>query len=252
MFSGVGLFGFACICCAAVAGYFLGRSLPEAARSDASQKVLHSATGIVGILTALVLGLLVANSKANFDTTNGEFEQFAASLSLLDGDLARVGVESSALRAALRDFTAKKIAATWPSDSLRGPILDDYETDHRLDDLQERLRASAPQTDAGKEARASALALLTELKRTNRLIDVQENDRTDLPFRAVVIFWLCMLYLSYTLFAPLNRLTVASLVVSAFCVSIALNVINDMDRPLEGILKVSPLPMRQALEAMGK
>ncbi len=131
-------------------------------------------------------------------------------------------------------------------------MLQDYDTDHRLDDLQERLRASAPQTDAGKEARTSALALLTELKRTNRLIDVQESDRTDLPFRMVVIFWLCMLYASYALFAPFNRLTLISIMISAFCVSIALNVINDMDRPLEGIVKVSPLAMRQALDAMGK
>ena len=152
----------------------------------------------------------------------------------------------------MRDFAAKKIAATWPNDRRRGPLLDDYETDHRLDDLQERLRASAPQTDAGKEARASALAMLTELKRTNRLIDVQENDHSDLPFRAVVIFWLCMLFLSYTLFAPFNRLVVVSIIVSALCVSIALNVINDMDRPLEGILRVSPVPMQKPLEAMGK
>ncbi len=93
MFTGVGLLAFVCICCAVCAGHLLGRKLPEDSRSDASQKVLQSATGIVGILTALVLGLMIANSKANFDTTNNEFEQFAANLSLLDGDLARVGVE---------------------------------------------------------------------------------------------------------------------------------------------------------------
>jgi hypothetical protein len=39
---------------------------------------------VIGILSALVMGLLIADSKANFDLRNREVEQFAANLMLLD------------------------------------------------------------------------------------------------------------------------------------------------------------------------
>ncbi len=51
-------------------GLLLGRVLPKEYRSDATQKVVQTATGMISLLTALVLGSLVATAKNKFETNN--------------------------------------------------------------------------------------------------------------------------------------------------------------------------------------
>ena len=51
-------------------GLLLGRVLPEEYHSDATQKVVQTATGMISLLIALVLGLLIATAKNKFDTNN--------------------------------------------------------------------------------------------------------------------------------------------------------------------------------------
>jgi hypothetical protein len=66
----------------------------------------------------------------------------------------------------------------------------------------------------------------------------------------VVIFWLSMLFVSYTLFAPFNPPVIATILIGAPSVSIAVNLIFDLDRPFAGFIKVSSAPMQQALKKM--
>ncbi|HLW93466.1 MAG TPA: hypothetical protein VKS78_19480 [Roseiarcus sp.] len=249
MFTGIGLISFFSIACAAALGFFIGRRLPEDNRSDSTQRTVQLVMNAVAILSALVLGLLVASAKTNFDTTTSEVEQFSASLSLLDRDLSRLGSEGAALRGSLRDYTTKMLTLTWPT--LYGGSSNAHlnETEQILDDMQDQLRSKA-QADAQVMTRASALQIIGELRRTSRLLILQESIRTPRPFLAIVIFWLGMLYLSYAVFAPPNRTVVGAMIISAISVSIALNVIVDMDRPFVGFVKVSPTPVRQALDQM--
>ncbi len=252
MFSGIGLIAFCSIACAASLGFFIGRKLlPGDSHSEQTQRTVQSVMTNVGILSALVLGLLVASAKTNFDTTTSEVEQFATSLSLLDRDLVLLGAESGTLRNSLRDFTTKMLALTWPTEHGASSPVRGVEAEQILDRMQEQLRLSEAQTTQPELASAaSALQLLGELKRTSRLLALQRRIRTPRPFLAVVIFWLSMSYLSYAIFAPLNRTVIGAMMISAISVSIALNIIIDMDRPFVGLVKVSPTPVRQALDQM--
>jgi hypothetical protein len=252
MVSGIGLVSFFCIALAAALGFVIGPLLTADNRSEATQKVVQMVMNNVGILTALVLGLLIASAKTNFDTTTSEVEQFSASLTLLDRDLSRLAPEGATLRKALHDYTSKALALTWSSESGDAQLQRRTEADAILDDIQDQLRSQGESENPAKlMARASALQLVGELKRTSRLLLLQQNVRTPRPFLAVVIFWLSMLYLSYALFAPINRTVIAAMVVSAISASIALNVIVDMDQPFVGFVKVSPISVRQALDRMG-
>jgi hypothetical protein len=252
MFTGTGLIALFCIACAAALGFFIGRRLlPDDGRSEHTQRTVQLVMTNVGILSALVLGLLVASAKTNFDTTTSEVEQFATSLSLLDGELVLFGADSGALRNSLRDFTAKMLTLTWSAESGASSAAHAAEAEQILDGVQQQLRSLGSQATQAQGANAtSALQLLGELKRTNRLLELQRNIRTPRPFLAVVIFWLSMSYLSYALFAPLNRTVIGAMMISAISVSIALNIIVDMDRPFVGLIKVSSAPVRQALEQM--
>jgi hypothetical protein len=250
MFTGIGLIAFCCIFGAGVAGLLLRRILPEVQRTDATQKTVQTVMNVVAILAALVLGLVIASTKTSFDTRSREIEQFSANLTLLDGELVHLGQEQKDVRALLRDFTARKIAQTWRTGANPPRAAEDTQMGQMLDDVEDRLRALTPQVEVQRAARSSALQLAGELKRTSRLLAVQESGGTPRPFLVVVIFWLSILFISYAMFAPLNATVVATIFAGAFSVSVAVNLIFDMDRPFAGFIKVSSVPMQQALEKM--
>ncbi len=119
-----------------------------------------------------------------------------------------------------------------------------------LAEIEGEIRSFAPANEVHTESRKSALHIIQELKRTSRLLSVQQISTTPRPFLIVVVFWLSVLFLSYTIFAPLNGTVIAAVFVGALSVSVAINLIFDMDRPFTGFIKVSPVPMQQALDMM--
>ncbi|MBV8567055.1 MAG: DUF4239 domain-containing protein [Methylobacteriaceae bacterium] len=249
MFTGIGLIAFCCIFGAGLVGFLLGRRLPESHRAEATQKIVQTMMNVVAILSALVLSLLIASTKTAFDTRNKEIEQFAASLTLLDRELMHYGAEAKDSRDRLRAFTARKIALTWPDRGLR-PMMDDPQTVEILDDIEAQVRAATPVNEVQRAGQTSALQLIGELKRTSRLLAVQQNSFTPRPFLVVVIFWLSVLFLSYAVFAPFNVTVLGAMVICAVSVSIGMNLIFDMDQPFAGFIRVSPAPMQQALDQM--
>jgi hypothetical protein len=53
-------------------GRLIRRKLPESHLSDETKAVVTLSTGVVGTLTALVLGLLIATASTTFNTRNQE------------------------------------------------------------------------------------------------------------------------------------------------------------------------------------
>jgi hypothetical protein len=68
----------------------------------------------------------------------------------------------------------------------------------------------------------------------------------------VLVLWLTLLFVSFGLFAPRNALAVIVLFICAFSMSAAIFLVLEMNRPLDGSIKVSSAPMRKALEYLGR
>jgi Protein of unknown function (DUF4239) len=250
MFTGIGLIAFCCIFGAGMAGLLLNRILPDDCKTENTQKTVLNIMTVVGILSALVLGLLIAATKANFDTRVKEVEQFAVSLTLLDRELMHFEQDGQGLRDLLRGYTARKIALTWPADRHLKPETHDAQTVQMLDDIEQALRNAPTQTESQREMRKDALQLSAELKRTSRLLVAQQSSTTPRPFLIMVVFWLSMLLLSYAIFAPFNAMVVAALLVCSVSVAAAVNLTFDTDQPFDGFVRVSPISMQQALDEM--
>jgi hypothetical protein len=250
VFAGIGLIAFCCIVGGGLIGLWLGRLLPESHKSEATQRVAQSTTSVVAVLSALVLGLLINSTKASLDLRSREIEQFSVSLTLLDRELAHLGPELGETRAQLRAYTERKIALTWPKDRGTESSVHDPDSVKMLDDIEQHLRGVAAPDGTRRLGVASALQLVGELKRTSRLLVVQQSGRTPLPFLVVAIFWLGVLAAGYMMFAPPNTTVIGILVAYAFAFSIAVNLIFDMDHPFTGFIKVSSTPMQRALEEM--
>lgn len=249
MFTGIGLIAFICIFGAGLLGFALRGFLPEHHRTDETGKTVHNIMGVVALLAALVLGLLVASTKSSFDVRSQEVQQFSANLTLLDRELVHFGQDAARMREMLRTFTAHKIAQLW-TDRDADSVKDAAESVRLLDEIEGDLRRFVPRDETQIEGRKNALDIIRELKRTSRLLSVQQINTTPRPFLIVGVFWLSVLFLCRAIFAPFHGAVIAALFLAALSVSVAINLIFDMDRPFKGFIKVSPVPMQQALDWM--
>ena len=76
-----------------------------------------------------------------------------------------------------------------------------------------------------------------------------ENLGTSIPvaFLVVLVFWLCVIFASFGLFAPPNGTVIVVLCVCALSVAGAIFLILELDRSFEGLLQVSGALLRTAL-----
>jgi hypothetical protein len=94
----LGLITAGCTFGGALIGVWLQKRLPRHHLDKDSQEVVKLGTGIIGTITALVLGLLVSSAKGTFDTLNDGIKQESAKIILLDRILAQYGPEAQGIR----------------------------------------------------------------------------------------------------------------------------------------------------------
>ena len=87
----IGFIVFACVFGGALFGMFLSARLPERHLSGDSKDIVRLGMGLIGTMTALVLGLLVASAKSFYDTQSSELTEMSAKIVLLDRVLAYAG-----------------------------------------------------------------------------------------------------------------------------------------------------------------
>jgi hypothetical protein len=107
---------FACVFGGALFGMFLRGVLPEQHLSADSKDTVRLGMGLIGTMTALVLGLLVASAKSYYDTQSSELTEMSAKIVLLDRVLAHYGPETKKVRDLLHSAVARTLDRLWPQD----------------------------------------------------------------------------------------------------------------------------------------
>src|SRR6516225_7002103 len=109
------LITFAALFGGALFGMFLHSRLPEDHLNEDTKRIVNLGAGIIGTMAALVLGLLVASAKGNYDTQNNELTAVAAKIILLDRGLAFYGSDTKDARHLLRGAVTAMVVQLWPS-----------------------------------------------------------------------------------------------------------------------------------------
>ncbi len=247
----VALFVFACTFAGALLAMMVGPHLPSAHVSEQTQKVVRLGMGMIVTLSGLVLGLLVSTAKGAFDTTDSEVKEISAKLMILDHVLARYGPEATPARAHLRDYVAQKIEQIWS----KKPAADGHPSEASSETLERALDEVgdlAPTTELQRRLKGRALALTGEIAQARWLL-VEQNlgSVIPMPFLAIVVFWLTILFVSFGLFAPRNATAIAAMFVCALSVATALFLVLELSRPLGGMIEISGAAVRNALAHMG-
>ena len=108
---------FACIFGGTLLGMLLRVLLPEQHLSGESKDVIKLGMGLIGTMTALVLGLLIASAKSSFDTQRNGMAQLSANIIMMDRALAHYGTEAKEAREMLRASVADMLQHTWPQEN---------------------------------------------------------------------------------------------------------------------------------------
>ena len=243
----VGLISAGSIFCGALLGMALQRLLPGHHLGKEMQDLVKLSAGTIATLTALVLGLLVSSAKSSFDTINNGIVQMAAKAILLDRALARYGPEAKPARDQFKRYLAAGIEAAWPKAKTDVPALTAVERANGLDLFQDKLRELTPQNDVQRQLLAQAQQLLNDMGQTRWLLIEQAQNQLPLPLLIILVFWLVLLFVSFGLFAPRNFMALTVLAVGACAISAAIFLVLELNRPLEGLIKVSNAPLLNAL-----
>jgi hypothetical protein len=248
----VGGIVFACTFGGAILGGFLRERLPAHHLNKKSRTVIKMATGLIGSVAALVLGLLIASASTDFSAQRTGIEQLATNLVLLDRALAHYGPEAKPARAALRRTVARAVERAKAAGRTRPTEQGSAELTASGDSLYDEVRDLAPTTEGQRSVQSQALTICADLARTRWELSHTGDSSIPRPFLVVLVFWLSILFVSFGLFSPPNATVVAAFFVCALSVGGAVFLIVDMDQPFEGLIHVSGVPIEVALAQFGQ
>jgi hypothetical protein len=242
-----------CIFAGAIVGVLLRRRLPDEHLSADTKEVVKLVMGVVGTMTGMVLGLLVASGKSSFDGQRNGVAQLAANVVVLDRALAHYGPEAQDARSALRESVADFVHRTWPGEpALPGGPASAVGKDGRYDEVNDRILALQPKNDAQRATQAQALKIAQDTAQLRQGLTSQRGSSIPLIFLVLMAAWTSITFASFGLFAHRHATTYAVLLLGALVVSSAVFLILELDQGFDGMIRISSQPLRDALGQLGR
>jgi hypothetical protein len=247
----ISLIAFGCIAGGAALGMLLRRTFPAHYLSSDAKDVVRLGTGLIGTIAALVLGLLIALAKTSYDTQSTQINQLTADVVLLDSFLQQYGPETRSAREQMRRGIGEVIERIWRENTSRSGKAIPFEASQASTRFFDMLQGLSPGSDAQRYLKDRAIQTGTEISKTRLLLFVQGANSIPLPFLAVLVFWLTIIFASFSVFAQPNAFVVSSLLIFVLSAAGAIFLILEMSQPFAGLMKISKEPLVNALVPLG-
>ena len=233
----------------ALLGMLIRAYLPESEVSADSKDVVRVTMALTTLMTALLLGLVIASSKTAFDARDTAVKQSVVEILVLDRLLARYGPETKHIREEFRAKMEARARWIWSEDSggnSEPPALTGGE------EIDDQIQALSPKNDAQRAFQAKALQISNNLLRTRWFVFGLVGSSVQRPLLFVMVAWLIILFTSFGIFARRGTVVFVAFGLSAFSVASAIFLILELDTPFTGIIRISEAPMIQALSMIAK
>lgn len=226
--------------------------LPDEHLDSNSKDVVKAVMGIIATMSALVLGLLIASAKTSYDTQANEMQQLAAKLVLLDRLLISYGPETKQVRTLLKQAATVAHERIWLADDGQPASLDPSADRGQADVFYEDLRKLSPASETQHHAIDAAMQLAREIVQTRMLMFEQLGGSISWPLVVVLVSWVSVLFLGFSLLARVHATIVATVIVGAFSVASAVFLIIELSQPYQGIIRIPDTSFRTALAHMSQ
>src|SRR5450631_1057492 len=182
----ISLLVFAVIFGGALVGMMVRPLLSEHHLQPDSRDVVKMATGLIGTLAALVLGLLIASAKSSFDQKTNQVRQMTATIILLDDLLAQYGSEAAPLRNLLRQSIPPLANRIWHEEAGK-PV--HFESSALSLAFETQLERLSPNNDVQRSLQSRAIQAFTEGAQVRLQLFAQAGGSIPAPFMIILVFW---------------------------------------------------------------
>lgn len=246
----------------ALGGLALQHRLPDSHRDRRTVESVLLVASMFVTFSALVLSLLTYSAEGSFEAAGGAMRGYSIELIQLSRTLHEYGPEADRARFLLRRYTAATIASTWPSEP---PPPGDYyprnvpsspgswestELGDILHQAETDIRHFTPTDAFHRQLAKDCLREYHDLIHTRWKLIEDAQSNVSKPFLIVLVLWLAILFVSFGLTAPRNRLVYVMVGLCAFAIAAVIFIILEMATPLTGFITVSSGPLRDALAHM--
>jgi hypothetical protein len=240
----------ACLIAAVLLGRAVRHFLPEDHLAADSRDAIKLAMGLVATMSALVLGLLVSSAKGSYDTERSEVIQMAAKVAFLDRVLAIYGPEAAEARTRFHEAAEEAVVAMWPRETNASAHL--APNPKAGNAVYAAVQDLSPHDDTQRKLKDQATTIATDLGQLRSLLAAQSIPSISVPMLVILVSWLLVIFLGFSVLAPANPTVIFALMVSALAVSGAIFLILELDQPFSGVLRISSEPMVNALSQFAK
>lgn len=225
-------------------GMFIRSRVPDHHLAGDSKDVIRLATALIATMSAVVLALLFASTRASFEQTSATVTRLTADIIELDHVLDDYGPEAAPLRKALRESIVPMIDSIWRADAAPTKVARPY---GRNESILYGIRILVPQNPVQASLQARALQLGTDVSQTRLILFTQPADSVSRPFMTALVLWLSFIFGSFAVSAPPNRTIVTVLFVCVFSASAAIFLILELGQPFDGLMQIPNIGLRDAL-----
>jgi hypothetical protein len=240
---------------AGLAGLALQRIVPEKHLTGAPRDMVGAVVGLLGLLSALVLGLLIWTAYGVYSAQNLAIQTLAGKVLQFDLALSDYGPEADKIRAQLKENLAKTIDEVWhpgrrvtdadfAAENFKGAI----RNLRAREPLQEALH---PTTDQEKQALTAATAAMDAIGQTRMQMSFALASPVSYPLVIMVVTWAALLFFGYGLMSKANAVSMSAVLIGAVAVASATLLVLDLSNPYSGLFRVSSAPLKQVLAVLG-
>jgi hypothetical protein len=236
---------FGCLVGGVILGALGRRLLAEQHFDTDSRDAVKLALGLVATMAALLLGLLVSSAKGDYDAQRRQIIEMAARVATLDRLLELYGPDAAPSRTLFHSTLDSAIRRAWPEERGAEPDLTGGGTEANA--MFSAILALTPHDDSQAAIKAQAVTLITDLGERRALLLAQAASSLSTPLLVIVVCWLFVIEVGFSLLAPPKALARASLVVSAAVASAAVLLLLELHRPFDGLIRIPSTPLEVAL-----
>jgi hypothetical protein len=246
------LFTFGLMIFAATIGALVRRKINPNILDEPTRELARIGVALVVTLSSIVLGLLLSSSFGRFEARKSDVRQIAAQLSVLDMMLKEYGAEGGELRKTMRTTVDDLALVLWH------PLINEsgneelQRANEGLASLYRNVLDLQVTTQRQSVLKNSIVNVVNEIAQKKRILESSDRDTTGFALLAICLFWYFINFMTYFLFAPVTRVSVAILGICAFSVSLAFFVIFEHEVFGSGLISIPREHLTSALPPLTK
>ena len=145
---------------------------------------------------------------------------------------------SGLARNLMRSAVAAMVDRIWRENSLPSGNSAPFEAGAAGLSLFDEILKLTPHNDRQRSLQTRAISTLQEVAKTRLLLFTEAGASIPMPFLVVLIFWLAIIFASFSLFANNNATTIVALCIFAFSASAAIFLILELGEPFTGLMRI--------------